>query len=66
MQEPNTATLSKDEELLDVLLNFVIVAASLARKINQALKIREGGDVNGKNERIGTGNQRPAQCRYHY
>ena len=66
MQEPNTAALSKDEELLDVLLNFVIVAASLARKINQALKIREGGDDNGKNERIGTGNQRPAQSRCHY
>lgn len=69
MQDSNNMVMTEDQELVDVLLDFVIVAASLAKKINQAMKIKtikEGGTVNGQNERIGNGNQRPAQCRRHY
>ena len=69
MQDSNNMVMTQDQELVDVLLDFVIVAASLAKKINQAMKIKtikEGGTVNGQNERIGNGNQRPAQCRRHY
>ena len=69
MQDSNNLVMTQDQELVDVLLDFVIVAASLAKKINQAMKIKtikEGGTVNGQNERIGNGNQRPAQCRRHY
>jgi len=69
MQDSENMMMTQDQELVDVLLDFVIVAASLAKKINQAMKIKtikEGGTVNGQNERIGNGNQRPAQCRRHY
>ena len=69
MQDSNNMVMTEDQELVDVLLDFVIVAASLAKKINQAMKIKtikEGGTVIGQNERIGNGNQRPAQCRRHY
>lgn len=69
MQDSNNMVMAEDQELVDVLLDFVIVAASLAKKINQAMKIKtikEGGTVNGQNERIGNGNQRPTQCRRHY
>lgn len=69
MQDSENVVMTQDQELVDVLLDFVIVAASLAKKINQAMKIKtikEGGTVNGQNERIGNGNQRPAQCRRHY
>lgn len=69
MQDSENMVMTQDQELVDVLLDFVIVAASLAKKINRAMKIKtikEGGTVNGQNERIGNGNQRPAQCRCHY
>lgn len=69
MQDSNNMVMTEDQELVDVLLDFVIVAASLAKKINQAMKIKtikEGGTVNGQNERIGNGNQRSAQCRHRY
>lgn len=69
MQDSENMVMTQDQELVDVLLDFIIVAASLAKKINQAMKIKtikEGGTVNGQNERIGNGNQRPAQCRRHY
>ena len=69
MQDSENMVMTQDQELVDVLLDFVIVAASLAKKVNQAMKIKtikEGGTVNGQNERIGNGNQRPAQCRRYY
>lgn len=69
MQNSENMVMTQNQELVDVLLDFVIVAASLAKKINQAMKIKtikEGDTVNGQNERIGNGNQRPAQCRRHY
>ena len=49
--------------------DFIIVAANLAKSINHTLKqkqIKEGGNVNGQNQRIGTGNQRPANRSRHY
>ena len=64
MQDSENMVMTQDQELVDVLLDFVIVAASLAKKINQAMKIKtikEGGTVNGQNERIGNGNHRPSQ-----
>ena len=64
----NTA-MTPEEELIDVLLDFIIVAASLAKKVSQAMKekqIKEGGTVNGQNQRIGHGNQRPANRCIHY
>ena len=69
MYEFETKTMNPDEELVDILLDFIIVAANLAKSINRSLKqkqIKEGGNVNGQNQRIGTGNQGPAQRRSHY
>ena len=69
MYDNDDITMSKDEELVEVLLDFIIVAASLAKKVSQAMKekqIKEGGTVNGQNQRIGHGNQRPANRCIHY
>ncbi len=69
MYENDNKTMNPDEELVDILLDFIIVAANLAKSINRSLKqkqIKEGGTVNGQNQRIGTGNQGPAQRRRHY
>ena len=40
MQDSENMVMTQDQELVDVLLDFVIVAASLAKKINQAMKIK--------------------------
>ena len=69
MYESKNKTMNPDEELVDILLDFIIVAANLAKSINRSLKqkqIKEGGTVNGQNQRIVTGNQGPAQHRSHY
>ncbi|MBR5529220.1 MAG: hypothetical protein IKU57_01970 [Oscillospiraceae bacterium] len=69
MYESENKTMNPDEELVDILLDFIIVAANLAKSINRTMKqkqIKEGGTVNGQNQRIGTGNQGPAQRRSHY
>jgi len=69
MYESENKTMSPEEELVDILLDFIIVAANLAKSINHTLKqkqIKEGGNVNGQNQRIGTGNQRPANRSRHY
>jgi len=69
MYESENKTVSPEEELVDILLDFIIVAANLAKSINHTLKqkqIKEGGNVNGQNQRIGTGNQRPANRSRHY
>ena len=69
MYESENNTMSPEEELVDILLDFIIVAANLAKSINHTLKqkqIKEGGNVNGQNQRIGTGNQRPANRSRHY
>ena len=62
-----TTIMEPQDELVEILLDFIIVSASLAKKINQVIKqkqFREGGIVNGQNQRTGHGNQQPAQsCR---
>ena len=71
MYETESIVMTPEEELVDVLLDFIIVSATLAKKVNMTVKqkqkqIKEGGTVNGQNQRIGTGNQGPAQRRSHY
>ena len=69
MYEAEDKMMNPEEELIDTLLDFIIVSASLAKKVNQAMKIKqikEGGNINGKNQRIGNGNQRPANRSDHY
>ena len=60
MYESENKTMSPEEELVDILLDFIIVSANLAKSINHTLKqkqIKEGGNVNGQNQRIGSDNQ---------
>lgn len=69
MYESENSVMTPEEELVDILLDFIIVAANLAKKINHAVKekkIKEGGNGNGQIQRTRTGNQRPAYCRSHY
>lgn len=39
--EPEKITMSLEEELYEVLLDFVIVSANLAKNINSTLKMRQ-------------------------
>lgn len=41
MHEPKEITMSLEEELYEVLLDFVIVSANLAKNINSTLKMRQ-------------------------
>jgi hypothetical protein len=69
MYETESIVMTPEEELVDVLLDFIIVSATLAKKVNMTVKqkqIKEGGTVNGQNQRIGNGNQRPANRSDHY
>ena len=69
MYENDEITMTKEEELVEVLLEFIIVAASLAKKVNLAMrtkKMNEGGNVNGQTQRIVCGNQRPTKCICHH
>ena len=66
MYEPENTMVTHEEELVEVLLDFIIVSANLAKSINRTIKqkqIKEGGTVNGQNQRGGHGNQGPAQRR---
>ncbi|MDD7638832.1 MAG: hypothetical protein PUJ48_01350 [Subdoligranulum variabile] len=66
MYENDNKMMTHEEELVDILLDFIIVSANLAKSINRAIKqkqIKEGGTVNGQNQRTGHGNQGPAQRR---
>lgn len=66
MYEPENTMVTHEEELVEVLLDFIIVSANLAKSINRTIKqkqIKEGGTVNGQNQRTGHGNQGPAQRR---
>jgi len=66
MYESENTVMTPEEELVEILLDFVIVSANLAKSINRAIKqkqITEGGTVNGQNQRTGYGNQGPAQRR---
>ena len=67
MYESKNTVMMPEEELVEVLLDFIIVSANLAKKVNRTIKqkqIKEGGNVNGKNQRTGTGDKR--QCGRHY
>ena len=69
MHETENIVMTPEEELVDVLLDFIIVSATLAKKVNMTVKqkqIKEGGTVIGQNQRIGNGNQRPANRCGHY
>ena len=51
MYESENSVMTPEEELVDILLDFIIVAANLAKKINHAVKekqIKEGGNGNGQ------------------
>ena len=66
MYEPENTMVTHEEELVEVLLDFIIVSANLAKSINRTIKqkqIEEGGTVNWQNQRTGHGNQGPAQRR---
>ena len=63
MYKSEKTVMTPEEELVEVLLDFIIVSANLAKSINRAIKqkqIKEGGTVNGQNQRTGHGNQGPA------
>ncbi|MGM9603172.1 MAG: hypothetical protein ACI3W5_16495 [Faecousia sp.] len=68
MYKSENTAMTPEEELVEVLLDFIIVSANLAKSINRTIKqkqIKEGGTVNGQNQRTGHGNQGSAQrCRY--
>jgi hypothetical protein len=69
MYDNEDITMSKDEELVEVLLDFIIVAASLAKKVNLAMKtkqIKEGGYGYEQSKRVGSGHQGSAfRCRHY-
>lgn len=65
MNEAKRDALKPEEELVDVLLDFIIVSATLAKKVTQAVRekqIKEGAHKSVKNERTGCRDQRPANC----
>ena len=65
MNEAKRDALKPEEELVDVLLDFIIVSATLAKKVTQAVRekqIKEGAYKDVKNERTGCHDQRPANC----
>lgn len=41
MYESENKTMNPDEELVDILLDFIIVVANLAKSINHAIKLRQ-------------------------
>jgi len=41
MYEAEDKVMNPEEELIDTLLDFIIVSASLAKKVNQAMKIKQ-------------------------
>ena len=69
MNEAKRDALKPEEELIVVLLDFIIVSATLAKKVTQAVRekqIKEGAYKDVKNERIGCRDQRPANCGCRY
>lgn len=65
MNEAKRDALKPEEELVDVLLDFIIVSATLAKKVTQAVRerqIKEGEYKDVKNERTGCRDQRSANC----
>nr|DAE75118.1 MAG TPA: hypothetical protein [Caudoviricetes sp.] len=69
MNEVLAAEKPEDEELVDVLTAISVISMRLARKIVMLAsqsQIKEGGTVNGQNQRTGHGNQRSPQSCCHY
>ncbi len=69
MNEAKRDALKPEEELVDVLLDFIIVSATLAKKVTRAVRekqIKEGACRDVKNERTGCRDQRPANCGCRY
>ena len=65
MSEIRKTVQKPEDELVEVLLDFIIVSATLAKKVTQAVRekqIKEGAYKDVKNERIGCRDQRPANC----
>lgn len=65
MSDYKETPMTPEEELVEVLLDFVIVSATLAKKVTEAVReksSKEGAFKNVKNERIGCRNQRSANC----
>ena len=63
MSEQEKMVTSPEEDLVEVLMDFIIVAATLAKKVSRVMKtskVKEGGAVNGKNERTAADNRQPA------
>lgn len=62
MNVSRNVALTAEEELVDVLLDFIVVAATLAKKLSHAKSMSnyEGGKVNEQSQRTGYGHQRPA------
>lgn len=66
MNDTRAKQMSAEEELLDLLLEFIIVSASLAEKVSRSSrerKTKEGGNLNGQNERTGFRYPGSAECR---
>ena len=65
MHEAKTRMAKPEEELVDVLLDFIIVSATLAQKIIYGIRdgqSKEGVNRDVKDERAGCRNQRLADC----
>ena len=65
MSETRKIVQKPEDELVEVLLDFIIVSATLAKKVTQAVRekqIKEGAYKDVKNERTGYRDQRPANC----
>lgn len=69
MNEEKRDALKPEDELVEVLLDFIIVSATLAKKVTQAVRekqIKEGACRDVKNERTGCRDHRPANCGYRH
>ena len=69
MSDSKEEMMKPEDELVEVLLDFIIVSANLAKQITRAVrekKNKEGEYKNVKNERTGYRDQRPADrgCRH--
>ena len=44
MYESENTVMTPEEELVEILLDFIIVSANLAKKVTKAMKLKEGGN----------------------
>ena len=69
MDEMRNAVVTPEEELIDLLLEFSIVALCLAQKVSRTMKDKqnkEGGNGYEQSKRVGSGNQGSAfRCRHY-